>query len=292
MKLGLSSYSLARAIQSKEMDVLQAMQWIKDNGGEHVEIVPFGFDLVDNPGLIDAIRNKAVELGLDISNYAIGANFITKDESDYEKEIQRVIQHVDIVRRLGAKSIRHDVASRPLPETNILQFESDLPQLVEACQRIADYAAQYDITTNVENHGYYIQASDRVQRLVGAVNRPNFKTILDVGNFMCVDEDPAVAVKKNLPYASMVHLKDFYLRSASRNPGSGWFPTSGGNYLRGAIVGHGDMDMRSILRTIKQSGYQGYISIEFEGMEECENGSKLGLDYTRRIWDELFDTLS
>jgi inosose dehydratase len=287
MKLGLSTYSLSRAIRAKEMDVLEAIELIKEYGGEHVEIVPIGYDLVENPELIDAIRDKAHESGLELSNYAMHANFITNDDTAYENEIQRVMKHVDFAHRLGVKLMRHDVAMRPASEASIVQFEADLPRLAEACGRIADYAAQYGITTSVENHGHYIQSSDRVQRLISAVNRPNYKTTLDIGNFMCVDENSVVAVKKNLPFASMIHLKDFFYRPANQYPGKGWSPTANGNYLRGAIVGHGDIDMRSVLKVIKESGYDGYISIEFEGLEDCRLGSKLGLENARRLWDEV-----
>src|SRR5690606_12844059 len=102
---------------------------------------------------------------------------------------------------------------------------SDLPKLTKACQIVADYAGKYGITTSVENHGFFIQASDRVQSLINHVNRSNFKTTLDVGNFMCVDEDPVSAVKKNISYASVVHIKDFYLRQAHLYPGEGWMQT-------------------------------------------------------------------
>lgn len=285
MKIGVSSYSLSRAIVAKQLTVIDAISWIVDNGGQHIEIVPIGFDLVENPQLIEAIRSKASDLRIDISNYAIGANFALQDEAAYEQEISRVMKQVDIANGLGVKLMRHDVAKSA--DTSIQQFMADLPRLAQACQRIADYASQYGIITSVENHGYYIQSSDRVQALIHAVNRPNFKTTLDIGNFMCVDEDPLVATKKNMSYASMVHLKDFYLRPPHHNPGSGWFTTAGGNYLRGAIVGHGDINMREALRIIKQSGYDGYLSIEFEGMEDCQLGTKLGLEYAVSIWNEI-----
>lgn len=287
VKIGLSTYSLSQAIYNNEMDVLDVIQWIADNGGEHVEIAPFGFDLSQNPDLIDAIRKKAVDVGIEISNYAIGANFIQKTQEDYENEIKRVMGEVDIAHRLGVKLMRHDVAWRPVPEATVKQLDEDLPKLADACRRIADYAAQYGITTSVENHGFFIQGSERVQRLIHAVNRPNYKTTLDIGNFLCVDEDPVVAVKKNLPYASMIHLKDFYYRPFYRNPGEGWFQTANGNFLRGAIVGHGDIDMWNVIKAIKDYGYDGYISIEFEGMEECRKACKIALYNARRIWNEV-----
>ena len=266
MKIGLSSYSLFKALNLGEMSIIDAIQWIADQGGEHIEIVPnLGFSLEKNPELVDEIREKASKVGIDISNYAIGANFITETEADFQAEIDRVKKEVDIANRLGVKLMRHDVASRPIPQATIKNFEKDLPQLVLACREIADYASEYGMTTSVENHGFYIQASDRVQSLINHVDRPNFKTTLDVGNFLCVDEDPVAAVKNNITYASIVHIKDFLYRPEQLHPGEGWMQTTSGNHLRGTIVGHGDLSMREIIKVIKSSSYDGYISIEFEG---------------------------
>ncbi|SFE73906.1 Sugar phosphate isomerase/epimerase [Paenibacillus algorifonticola] len=287
MKVGLSTYSLQQALDKKEMTVPDAIRFIAEQGGEHVEIVPIGYSLIDNPELVDQIVQTAKEVGIDISNYAIGANFVANDGPEaLDNEIQAVKKHVDVARALGVAKMRHDVAFRPAHEGTVAQFEKDLPTLVEACRTIADYAAGFGITTSVENHGYYVQSNERIQRLLHETARDNFKTTLDIGNFLCVDEDPVSAVKNNIPYASMVHAKDFYLRPSSRNPGVGWFQTAHGNYLRGAIVGHGDIDMYEVFRVLKQSGYDGYISVEFEGMEDCRTASKIAMDNVRRFWQE------
>jgi sugar phosphate isomerase/epimerase len=278
---------LYKAIRDGQLTVVEAVKWVAEHGGEHIEIVPVGFDLKQNPELIDAIKRAASEAGIEISNYAVGNNFITASEEEFAQRIADLKAHVDIAARLGVKFMRHDVASVPLEETTIHRFEQELPKLVEGCRIIADYAAQYGITTSVENHGYFIQAADRVQRLVRAVDRPNFKTTLDIGNFMCVDEDAVASVKKNLPIASFIHLKDFYWRPAWMEMGEGWFRTTAGNYLRGAITGHGDIDLRSVLRAIKAHGYDGYISIEFEGLEECREASRISLDNVRKLWDAV-----
>ncbi|MNO36057.1 Inosose dehydratase [compost metagenome] len=285
MKLGVSSYSLYQAMQEGSMSILDVVEWIADNGGEHIEIVPLGFDFTSQPELIHKLKEKAYQIGIDISNYAVGANFATDSKEAYEKEIGRVKGEVDIAHQLGASLMRHDVASRP--DTSIIHFNRDLASLANACRAVADYASQYQITTSVENHGFYIQASDRVLTLLDTVSRPNFKTTLDVGNFVCVDENPIIAVQKNISHASIVHIKDFYIRQAGYNPGEGWFKSTGGNYLRGAIAGHGDLPLWDILRTIKNSGYGGYLSIEFEGLEDCRTGTRIALDNVRRIWNEV-----
>lgn len=298
MKLGVSTYSLMGAIRSGEMTVLDVIQWIADNGGEHVEIVPFGFTLIDNPELTDAVREKAAAVGIDISNYAILADFLKETQEEYEAEIERVKKEVDVAHRLGAKLMRHDVAAyrRPLEYNSIVDFERELPRMVEACRRVADYAAEKGITTTVENHGFFVNGSDRVIRLIEAVDRPNYKMTLDTGNFWCMDEDPVVGIRKTVKYAAMIHLKDFYHRRSRSFAGEGelfrcdsgtWFKTITGDLLRGAIVGDGDIDLWEGIATIKRSGYDGYISIEFEGQEECKRGTKIGLENARRIWEAV-----
>jgi len=287
MKFGISSYSLFKAMKESHLDIIQAIDWMAENGAQHVEIVPgLGFD-IEEPGLIERIKDKAAAVGITISSYAVGGNLISESEEDYEAELKKILRHVDLANQLGVKRMRHDAASRPPRESTIERFELDLPRLVSGCRTIADYAKPFGMITSIENHGYHVQASDRVLRLVREVDRENFKVTMDVGNFMCADEDSLAAVKKVIPFASMVHLKDFYLRPADQNPGKGWFSTISGNYLRGAILGHGDMNLRGILKAIKKAGYDEYASIEFEGIEECRMGSSISLENAIRIWDEV-----
>lgn len=288
MKLGMSSYSLAGAMKSGEMTILDVIDWTADHGGQHVEIVPFEFSLIENPTLIKSIVEKAKGRNIAISNYAVGAEFLGKTDEQFEIEIERVKKEVDVANALGVKTMRHDLSFKSADENSVQQFEKDLPKLTRACQVIADYAKQFNIITSIENHGFYIQASDRVQRLMYEVNRPNFKTTLDTGNFLCVDEDPVAGVKNNIQYASMIHVKDFYYRPSSwYNPGEGWMTTKAGNYIRGSITGHGDIDIREIIKVIKQSGYDGYISIEFEGLEMSKEGARMSLENMKKLWNRM-----
>lgn len=285
MKLGISTYSLYSAYRTGELTLEGVIETIAQLGAEHVEIVPIGYNLVEQPELIETITRTAANVGLELSSYAIGANFVGLDEAAREQEIARVKREVDACAALGIKRMRHDIAKSE--DTSIGNFLAQMPGLVDACQQIADHAAVHGITTSIENHGFFVQHSDRVKAIVGAVARDNFRTTLDIGNFLCADEEPAIAVANNIPLASMVHFKDFYIRPAELGLGEGWFRSSGGKWLRGAIVGQGDIDMPKIVSIVKNSGYDGYISIEFEGMEECKRGTKLGFDYIKRLWAEL-----
>jgi sugar phosphate isomerase/epimerase len=181
--------------------------------------------------------------------------------------------------------MRHDVVAHgSLPGDDTPVFEEAFPTIVAASKEIARYAAGKGVTTSLENHGFFVQSADRVRRIVHAVDEPNFATTLDVGNFVCVDEDPAAVVPQNLPYAMVVHFKDFYIRDT--DPGEGWFRSRGGKYLRGAIVGNGDLDLASVARSIIESDFEGYAAIEFEGAEDCLLGIERGLANAKRLLDQ------
>jgi len=280
MKLGWSSYCFKKAMDAGDMTPLDVVQWIADHGGEHVEIATFGLSLIDNLELADAIASKASELGIELSNYCIAGNLVQDSEEAYQTELARIRTHVDLTHRLGIKRMRCDVLpfrADPM-HMDYPFFEAHLADFVRGLGEIADYALGFGITVAIENHGFCLQASERVQRVLFAVNRSNFKTVVDIGNFLCVDEDPLVGFRNNIPYASMVHFKDFYIRPATFHGGEGWFPSKNGRQLRGAILGEGDMDIVSIVQHLKQSGYDGCVSLEFEGMEDCVQGSRKGME--------------
>ncbi len=291
-KIGLSSYSISRAIAAGEFDILGAVDWIAENGGEHIEIVPSGCFKLQSAAdpLAAAIRKRAGEKGIEISSYTIGANLITAGEDGHDStaeecaaEIERLKREVDIAAALGVRFMRHDAGWRPMDRCGIEQFERDLPKAADACGQIADYAARYGITTSVENHGYFFQGSERVHRLVAMVGRDNFRTTLDVGNFNCVDEDSVSATMNNISIASMIHFKDFYIRDEVPTMG-GWFKSLHGRCLRGAITGCGDLNLRKVTEIIRNSSYDGFISVEYEGMEECKLGSKISLENVKALF--------
>ena len=287
MKIGLSSYSLSRAIGSGQLGILEAIDWIANAGGEHMEVVPGGAWDSHTPGLPEKLAARAKEAGIDLSSYTIGANFVNDDAAARAREVARVKGEVDIAARLGVKFMRYDAGWRSIPDSTLENFEKDLPLVADCCREVASYAAQFGITCSVENHGYHFQNCERVRRLVNMVNLPNYKTTLDVGNFLCADDDPVASVRTNIDIASFIHFKDFFRRTAGNPPvGEGWSRTRAGHFLRATVIGHGSVELVPIVKIIKESGYDGYVSIEFEGKEDCLWACKVSLDNARKLFAE------
>ena len=282
IKIGFTSYSFAAALRAKTMKIDDAIRFAAGIGAAHMEISPGNF-LEMSPENIDLMVRTAKECGIELSSYTIGANFVQPDAAAVENEIRRIGKEVETAAKLGVTRMRHDCGWRPQPECSYANFDRDLPVFADACGRIADKAKAYGIVTSIENHGFYVQASERVQRVVLAVNRDNFRTTLDVGNFLCVDEDPECAVMNNLPFASFLHFKDFHIRRHVTDP-AGFIKTLHGRYLRGAVTGDGDVDLPSICRLIKESAYDGFLSIEYEGREECQFACTRAIKNVRELF--------
>ena len=297
MKKGISSYCLSPAM-AKGASIYDVIDFAKGIGCEHIEFVPFYTPFViEKEGrideqYIDSVRRKCEDSALEISTYSVNADLLMTNREARERELARVKLHIDAAERLGLKWMRHDVASfrRPFSSNTPENFEKELPLMVDGIQRLYEYADRKGIATTLENHGFFCNGADRVIRMITAADCPNLKMTMDVGNFLCVDDDPVAAVKKCLPYAAIIHFKDFYVRKKERLPGQtemfncnngSWFETIGGKMLRGSILGQGDMDIPEIIRTIVSSGFDGYLSLEFEGMEDPRAGSIAGLQAAR-----------
>ncbi len=290
MKTGVSSYSFSRLVNSGAMKQIDVIAQTAAIGFETIEFA--GFSLPEDESALafaEKARAACEKHGLEITNYPIGADFLRGCDGDLKAEIERVKEEVRVAHALGAPGMRHDATAGFPPEhVGAKSFDAALPRVAEGCRAVTEFAAELGVRTMVENHGYFCQDSDRVEKLICAVNHPNFGALIDVGNFACADEDCARAVGLLAPYAFHAHVKDFHLKSGNTFfPGEGWFTSRAGNYLRGAIIGHGDIPVAQCLRVLKASGYDGPVSIEFEGMEDPLQGIELGLSNLKRILDAL-----
>ena len=185
--------------------------------------------------------------------------------------------------------MRHDITQGYSRDSGKYQsFKCLLPTLATAVREVADYAATRNVMTMTENHGFFSQDSQRVEALYNAVGHPNFGLLCDMGNFLCADEDPAQAVARVAPYTRYVHAKDFiYKPFYSENPGEGSFRTRGGNFLRGTIIGQGNVPVKQCLHLLKAAGFDGTIAVEFEGLEPALDGLRIGLNNLKQYWSEV-----
>ena len=285
MKICVSSYSYLSIFGKNGFDVYKLVKTVKEQGFDGLEIAHLPNENIEMFEFFGLVKKLCADEGLEIPNYCVSSDFINGSGGNIEKEIEMVKEHVDLAEALGSKCIRHDATWGVKKETPPPKgFDDIVDRLAYAYREITVYAEKKNIATAVENHGYVCQDSLRVEKLINKVGHKNFGALVDTGNFLCADEDPAYAVGILAPYAKHVHIKDFHVKSGmGPNPGDGFFTSRGGNYLRGAIIGHGSVPVDQCINIIKSSGYDGYISIEFEGLEDPIKGTGIGLKHLKRF---------
>jgi len=281
MQLAVSTYSLSRwrREQGKTLeDTIDLLAEMKSPGIEFS-----GLDdqaKADPVGRAAELAKRCAQRGLKVVGYCVGAELLVA-AADQKKVVEGLKREVDVAAALGAKSMRHDVTRGPAAGSG-LTLGTVLATVVPAIRDVTEYAAAKGVKTSLENHGFYLQTADRVERLIKTVGHPNYGLTLDMGNFLCLDQDPVDAVRRLVKYAFHVHIKDFHVRPKKTVPPSGWFATPTKIALRGAIVGHGAIDIPAQLKLLKRARYAGFLSLEFEGIEDPVQGVRLGLEYLRR----------
>lgn len=279
MKIGVSSYSYQQYINKGKLDRISIIKKAADMGFETIEYT--GFDDFETQeercALAEKIKAEAKKQGLEISAYVIGAKLLQETSEQVRAEVERIKRQLDVASVLGAPNFRFDVLAKlPLHRS----FDSVLEEFVPSIREIADYGQSLGIKTMIENHGYAFQDCDRVEKTYNAVNHENFGLLIDIGNFLCADEDNVRCVSNLANLASHVHLKDMVkIDYYSEESKEGCFSTRCGNYLKGVAVGAGDAKTAQCLTILRNAGYDGYVNIEYEGHEDCIKGIEKGLAF-------------
>ena len=130
-------------------------------------------------------------------------------------------EYVDVAVVLGAPRMRHDI-TQGYKGDRAKSYDALVPQLAQAVREITQYAQEKGVLTMTENHGFFSQDSQRVEKLYNAVDHPNFALLCDMGNFLCADEDPALAVAGWLPTPSTSTPRTLFGRATrTRTPARG-----------------------------------------------------------------------
>ncbi len=277
MKIAVSSYSYNQYISSGKMTQLDALKEAARQGFDGIEFTELRPNnnkeatLEDQLTFAKELRAEADALGIEIVAYLVGASLYKGDAESDKREVERLCRQLDVAKALGVKIFRHDVCSSEKIGDRIVPFDRMLPVIAENVRLVTSYAESLGIRTCSENHGKVAQDSDRVERLFNTVAHDNYGLLIDIGNFACVDEDSVKAVSRLAPYAIHVHAKDFHIIpfDAPKAEDERSFSTRGANRLVGCAVGDGDIPVRQCLAILKSAGYDGYVTIEFEGPKDC-----------------------
>jgi len=123
-------------------------------------------------------------------------------------------------------------------------------------------AEAYEVTINIEPHGYYTTKPDFMAEMLAFSDSPYLRMNMDTGNTFIAGQDPAAFAARFLGKISHVHVKDVSPSLAAVSRGE----------LTGIAVSHCAVgegvnadNIRRCVDVLIQSGFDGVFSIECEG---------------------------
>lgn len=258
-KLSLAQWSYNVPINNGTMDPLDFAEYAKTLGFTGLEYVNQLYKLDSTVSHREAIMNlvkmwkeKSDAFGMENVLIMIDHEGELADPSA-EKRAEAIENHkawVDAAQYIGAHSIRVNLFG--ISEPNEWHQVS-----VASLIQLATYAATKNINVIVENHGGFSSHGEKLAAVMKEVNMANCGTLPDFGNFCvarrdgdrwgspCIDEyDMYKGISEMMPWAKGVSAK------------SHEFDEKGNETV---------IDYYRMLQIVKDSGFSGYIGVEYEG---------------------------
>ncbi len=135
--------------------------------------------------------------------------------------------------------------------------EDAYPWVIEAFEKCLPTAEKCGVVLGLENHWGLGLTPEGILRIVNAIDSPWLQIVTDTGNFL---EEPYQRLEQIAPQTIFVQAKTYY-------GGGQWYSL--------------DLNYDLIAKILKKHNFRGYISLEFEGMEDYTTAIPKSLELLR-----------
>ena len=250
-KISLAEWSLHRALYSKKIDHLDFISLTKTEFGlDAVEYVnSFFFEKAEDQEYLNKMQLRADDHGVK-SLLIMCDNEGNLGDPDKNKRTQAIENHykwAEAAKFLGCHSIRVNARS-----DSKLSYNEQLNLAADGLNKLVEFCANLNINAIVENHGGLSSNGSWLSSLMNKIDHPRVGTLPDFGNFMIEKDklyDRYKGVSELMTHAKAVSAKSHEFDSNGREIHT--------DYYR-------------MMKIVLDSGYNGYIGIEYEGDKHSE----------------------
>ena len=279
-----------------EYTVTEAIKLFHDIGIDGAEIVVqdgyrSGISCACTKDELDAVKKAAEEYNIEICCLTpYNSYFNDLNDELRNAEIEGLSRVIDACEYLGAHYIR-------IYGGNLVAGDNDrLPErrarLVEAMRYLGDKAAAKDVTLVIENHFNTMCVSAKESAsMIREINHPNVRILYDQANLSFTENEgyeEAITIQQE--YVAYLHVKDLVFKEGvSFSSDEVSHPEESKRNVYTRIVGEGVIAWLEILKLIKEHGYDGWLSMEYErrwhpdDIPDASIGMKKGADYIKSI---------
>ena len=279
-----------------EYTVCEAIELLHKMGADGVEIVvqddyKSGLPTHCSREILEQVKQCAQDNHIQIICLTpYNSYFNSLDEAVRQKELAAIEDVIGYCDFLGAKYIR--IYGGNLVAGDTEKLEERWAKLVESLRYLGDKAAEKGVTLVVENHFNTMAVSAKQSaKLMEDVNHPAVRILYDQANLAFTgNEDYVQAIQTQQQYVAYMHVKDLVFKEGVAFTSSDVaHPKEEERNVYTRIVGEGVLPWPEILRAVKERGYDGWLSLEYErrwhpdDIPDASIGMKKSLDYLRSI---------
>jgi sugar phosphate isomerase/epimerase len=229
----------------------------------------------------ERVRQALERNGLELACFGACNNLALSDPETRREQLRDITDSVDKAELFGARVVRVFSGDKDKEVT----YEQAKAWIIDGLKEAAQYAESKGITLCLENHGYFAGKAEQVLEVIHEVGSPFLRSTFDTGNFLLVDDDPNEAIAKLKHLVAHVHFKDFS-RVEESYQGNIYTSINGVRYA-GEVPGEGIVNLENILMQLKEIGYNGWLTVEYEGDEEQKRGSIRSIQNLENILSAL-----
>lgn len=242
MKLGLCSWSYHKSLESGKLNFTRLLEVCANElklGG--IDIIADHLPKTDKKSLIE-YKKLATDLQLTISCLSPGNNFGKPEAQERKREVEAVKKWLEAGYVLGAPVLRI-FSGWPSPYEDKEKLWPAMVDCIRACEK---YAKETGIVLAIEPHnsGGFLPTAVDTLRLIKEINSDWVKINLDTGNYH--DPDNYQAIRDTIAYAPHIHAKVHHISDDCKEL---------------------EFDYDKIFTILRESGYRGFFSLEFEGQD-------------------------
>lgn len=255
-KLSLAQWSLHRTFNDDGVDPFKFAEIAKENGFEGLEYVnhiyakqieDLGFDkVIDSLKSLSNLHNmRNVLIMIDGEG-----DLASPDENIRNAAVKNHEKWVDAAQKLGCHAIRVNTFGTNDPELWV-------PAVVDGLRKLSEYAATKNINVLCENHGWLSSNTPFLMKAINEVNMENCGTLPDFGNWCIKRKDGEQWGECEEVYPDKYEGIKTMLTKAKAVSAKAYDFDENGNETT--------LDFPRIIQLVKESGYSGFIGVEYEG---------------------------
>lgn len=243
--LGCMDWSLRRMVEAAkeygyqgiELRGLKGMVFTDSNLSAPKRLLAEDVSAEERKEIREVFRGKSIELVCLSTNVTLGS----PDQGKRNSNLKMLKDHIELARDIGPEFIR---VFGDLPAQEAIREKESMKKVAGDLSEAGDWVKRDDFSIVIETHGR-LAIGEKIAQIIKMASNEKVGILWDIGNTAHSEpiEETFLKIK---PYIYYTHVKDWKREDVN------------------TLLGEGEVDTGKAVSSLKNSGYQGYLGVEWE----------------------------